>query len=56
VGQSVSARTQLFLAPLVFHDATTGHLFARSSWDEDAIWVGYFDELCTVSRRQNPDA
>jgi len=32
-----------FLAPLVFHDATTGHLFARSSWDEDAIWVGYFD-------------
>jgi hypothetical protein len=32
-----------FLAPLVFYDATTGHLFARSSWDEDAIWVGYFD-------------
>lgn len=32
-----------FLAPLVFHDASTGHLFARSSWDEDAIWVGYFD-------------
>jgi len=32
-----------FLAPLVFHDPLTGHLFARSSWDEDAIWVGYFE-------------
>jgi hypothetical protein len=32
-----------FLAPLVFHDPLTGHLFARSSWDEDAVWVGYFD-------------
>jgi hypothetical protein len=32
-----------FLAPLVFHDPATGHLFARSSWDEDAIWMGYFD-------------
>jgi hypothetical protein len=29
--------------PLVFHDATSGHVFARSSWDEDATWIGFFD-------------
>ena len=29
--------------PLVFHDATTGHIFARTSWDDDATWLGYFD-------------
>jgi hypothetical protein len=27
----------------VFHDADTGHIFARTSWDEDATWIGYFD-------------
>ena len=32
-----------FQMPLVFHDAETGHVFARSSWDEDAAWIGYFD-------------
>jgi len=31
-----------FHAPLLFHDGTTGNLFARSSWDEDAEWIGYF--------------
>ena len=29
--------------PLVFHDPATGHLFARTSWEEDATWVGYAD-------------
>jgi hypothetical protein len=29
--------------PLVFHDPGTGHVFARTSWDEDATWIGYFD-------------
>jgi hypothetical protein len=29
--------------PLVFHDQKTGRLFARTSWDEDATWMGYFD-------------
>jgi len=29
--------------PLVFHDDRTGRLFARTSWDEDAVWIGYFD-------------
>lgn len=32
-----------FHVPLVFHDASTGHVFARTSWDEDATWIGYFD-------------
>jgi hypothetical protein len=32
-----------FQVPLVFHDANTGHLFARASWDEDAPWIGYFE-------------
>lgn len=32
-----------FHVPLVFHDATTGHIFARTSWDDDATWLGYFD-------------
>ena len=30
-------------APLLFHDEVSGHLFARTSWDEDATWIGYFD-------------
>lgn len=32
-----------FQTPLIFHDVDTGHIFARTSWDEDATWVGYFD-------------
>jgi len=28
--------------PLVMHDALFGRLFARSSWDESAAWLGYF--------------
>ncbi len=28
--------------PLVFH-ASTGEVFARTSWEEDATWIGYFD-------------
>lgn len=30
-------------APLVFHEPSTGEVFARTSWDEDATWIGYFD-------------
>ena len=29
--------------PLVFRQASTGEVFARTSWDEDATWIGYFD-------------
>ena len=32
-----------YLAPLVFHDENLGRLFIRSSWDESARWLGYFD-------------
>jgi len=32
-----------FQTPLIFHDAQTGHIFARTSWDDDATWVGYFE-------------
>ena len=26
-----------------FHDPATGHLFARTSWEEDATWIGFAD-------------
>ena len=32
-----------FHVPLVFHDPDTGHVFARTSWDDNATWIGYFD-------------
>jgi hypothetical protein len=32
-----------FQMPLVYHDAVSGHVFARSSWDEDATWIGFFN-------------
>jgi hypothetical protein len=31
------------LVPLVYHNASFGKLFIRSSWEEDARWFGYFD-------------
>jgi hypothetical protein len=32
-----------YLAPLVVHDELFGRLFVRSSWDDSARWLGYFD-------------
>jgi len=32
-----------YLAPLVYHDELFGRLFIRSSWDESARWLGFFD-------------
>jgi hypothetical protein len=29
--------------PLVFHDPETGHVFARTSWEDNASWIGYFE-------------
>jgi len=29
--------------PLVFHSSANGHVFARTSWEEDATWLGYFE-------------
>ncbi len=36
--------------PLVFHDESTGHFFARTGWEEDAIWIGYFDGTLQLFR------
>lgn len=30
--------------PLTMHDPISGRVYARSSWDEDATWLGYFNE------------
>lgn len=30
-------------APLVYYDDLFGRLFARSSWEESATWLGYFE-------------
>lgn len=40
--------------PLRFHDARAGRLFIRSSWDEDAMWLGYADGKAEVLREGNP--
>jgi hypothetical protein len=32
-----------FTLPLVVHDRIFGRLFLRSRWDDDAVWLGYFD-------------
>jgi len=29
--------------PLLWHDALSGRLFARSSWEEEATWIGFFE-------------
>lgn len=29
--------------PALFHDASTGRVFVRSGWTDDARWLGYFD-------------
>jgi hypothetical protein len=29
--------------PLAYHDPTFGRLFLRSSWEDDATWLGCFD-------------
>ncbi len=29
--------------PMAHHDPSFGRLFLRSSWEEDATWIGYFD-------------
>lgn len=40
--------------PLHYHDARSGRLFVRSSWDEDATWLGYVDGKAEVLREGNP--
>jgi hypothetical protein len=31
------------LLPLVFHNPANGDVFARTSWEEDATWIGFFE-------------
>ncbi len=40
--------------PLVYHDERAGRLFARSSWEEDASWAGYFGGEMQVFRAGKP--
>ena len=43
-----------FLTPLVFHDDLFGRLFIRSSWEENAKWLGYFDGQLQVFDEGKP--
>lgn len=36
--------------PLVFHDDLFGRLFVRSSWEESASWLGFFDNELQLFR------
>ncbi|HYP05328.1 MAG TPA: hypothetical protein VER03_03765 [Bryobacteraceae bacterium] len=40
--------------PLRFHDPRAGRLFLRSSWEEDAVWVGYTGGKAEVLREGKP--
>jgi hypothetical protein len=40
--------------PLRYHDRRAGRLFVRSSWDEDATWIGYWDGKAEVLREGKP--
>jgi hypothetical protein len=40
--------------PLHYHDKLAGRLFLRSSWDEDALWVGYMDGKAEVLKDGKP--
>jgi len=40
--------------PLTYHDPRFGCLFVRSSWEEDAIWLGWFDGSLQVFRDGEP--
>ncbi len=43
-----------YLTPLVFHDDLFGRLFIRSSWEENAKWLGYFDRQLQVFDEGKP--
>ena len=40
--------------PLRYHDKRAGRLFVRSSWEEDATWIGYWDGKAEVLREGKP--
>jgi hypothetical protein len=43
-----------YLVPLVFHDDLFGRLYVRSSWEEDAKWLGYFDRELQIFDQGKP--
>lgn len=40
--------------PLRFHDERSGRLFLRSSWDEDALWLGYVNGKAELLKDGKP--
>ena len=40
--------------PLHYHDSRAGRFFIRSSWDEDATWLGYVDGKAEMLKEGNP--
>lgn len=40
--------------PLTYHDPRFGWLFLRSSWDDDATWLGWFEGTLQVFRDGEP--
>lgn len=40
--------------PLVYHEPKSGYLFLRSSWDDDAEWLGHFDGSLQIFRDGEP--
>jgi hypothetical protein len=42
--------------PLAFYDELFGRLFLRSSWDDEARWLGYFDGRLEVFENSEPKA
>jgi hypothetical protein len=43
-----------YLVPLVFHDDMFGRLFVRSSWEENAKWLGYFERELQIFDEGKP--
>ncbi len=40
-----------YLVPLAYHDDRTGALFIRSSWEDDATWLGLFDKQLQIFQK-----
>ena len=41
--------------PLAMHDEIGGQLFVRSSWEDDAAWIGFFDGSVAVVQGRRRD-
>ncbi len=40
--------------PLLYHEPQSGYLFLRSSWDDDAVWLGHFEESLQTFQEGRP--